>query len=318
MINQTFRNFYKPQWWVELAIPFARSQVARQYSSVRYTPDAPECQLMSEEWDNLILLDACQFDQFERLNTIEGRLESRTSLGSATPEFLTKNFEGTVHHDTVYVTANPMYRTKNLENVFHEVIDVWESEWDDQQKTVRPEKMVEATLDAYEKFPNKRLISHFMQPHYPFIGDSARKIGDHAGFERTYRLVQKEEATRDHSTVWTLLEEGKIDEEAVWKAYDENLEIALPHVERLVTAFDEKTVVTSDHGNLVNERITPFGKPISGHPSETYTDELRKVPWLVIESEARKRIHAEKPQEGTNEESDVIAERLADLGYVDT
>ncbi|WP_255212544.1 LTA synthase family protein [Halorubrum sp. CBA1229] len=273
---------------------------------------------MSEDWDNLILLDACRFDQFERLNTINGDLQTRTSLGSGTPEFLTKNFEGTTHHDTVYITANPMYRTKSLKDVFHEVIDVWGSEWDDQQKTVRPEKMAEATLEAYEEFPGKRIISHFMQPHYPFIGDSAREIGDHAGYEWAYRRVQGEDATRDHSTIWALLDEGKVDVEAVWRAYDENLEIALPHVERLVNTFDEKVVVTSDHGNLVNERITPFGKRVSGHPIETYTDELRKVPWLVISGETRKEIHEEEPQEHTNGDSDVVVDRLADLGYVNT
>jgi len=273
---------------------------------------------MSEDWDNLILLDACRFDQFERLNTIGGDLQTRISLGSATPEFLTKNFDGEIHHDTVYVTANPMYQTKNLKSVFHEVIDVWESGWDDQLKTVQPERMVKATLEAYEEFPSKRIISHFMQPHYPFIGDSAREIGDHAGYELAYRRVQGEDATRDHSTVWTLLDEDKVDVEAVWKAYDENLKIALSHVERLVSTSDKKTVVTSDHGNLVNERITPFGKRVSGHPIGTYTDELRKVPWLVVDSETRKQIHAEEPQEHTNGDSDVVTDRLADLGYVDT
>ena len=273
---------------------------------------------MDEDWDNLVLLDACRFDQFKRLNTIDGKLQVRRSLGSATPEFLTKNFKGTTYHDTVYVTANPMYRTRNLEHVFYEVIDVWESEWDDQLKTVRPEKMAKATLEAHDKFPNKRIISHFMQPHYPFIGDSAREIGDHAGYEWAYRHVQGEDATRDHSTVWTLLDQGDVNREVVWRAYDENLEIVLPHVERLVNTFDGKTVVTSDHGNLVNERITPFGKRVSGHPIETYTDELRKVPWLVIDGENRKQIHAEEPQEHTNGDTDVVADRLADLGYVDT
>jgi len=28
----------------------------------------------------------------------------------------------------------------------------------------------DAAIEAYEQFPNKRLIIHFMQPHGPFIG----------------------------------------------------------------------------------------------------------------------------------------------------
>ena len=318
MLRKILEGFYNPQWWLDSAIPFARSQAAKQYSSFRYTPDAPFCQLMSEDWDNLVILDACRFDQFKRLNTIHGELQARTSLGSATPEVLIKNFEGTTHYDTVYVTANPMYRTKQLENVFHSVIDVWESEWDEQQKTVRPEEMAKATLKAYEEFADKRILSHFMQPHYPFVGESAQDIGDHAGYELAYKRVQGESATRDHSTVWELLDEGKIDEEAVWRAYDENLKIVLPHVQKLIDAFDGKTVVTSDHGNLVNERITPFGKRVSGHPTNTYTDELRKVPWLVVEGKTRKQIHAGEPQRRTSEGSNVVSDRLADLGYMDT
>lgn len=318
MVKNTIDSFYKPGWWLESALPFFQSRIVKWYSFVRYKPTAPKCHLMHEDWDNLILLDACRFDQFESLNTIDGRLETRTSLGSATPEFLKKNFKGESHHDTVYVTANPMYRTKNLENVFYEVIDVWESGWDDQHKTVRPKEMVKATLEAYKEYPDKRLISHFMQPHYPFIGESAQELGEHAGYERTYRQVQGEEALRDHSTVWTLLEEGEVDEKTVWRAYNENLEIALPHVKDLVNEFTEKTVVTSDHGNLVGDRITPFGKPLSGHPTGTYTDELRKVPWLVIEGETRKQIRAGTPQKSVDEESDVVTKRLADLGYAET
>ncbi|WP_246999246.1 hypothetical protein [Halosolutus gelatinilyticus] len=272
---------------------------------------------MNEDWDNLIILDACRYDQFERINTVSGTLEVRTSLGSATPEFLEKNFAGQTYHDTVYVTANPMYRTKGLDNVFHDVFDVWDSNWDEKRRTVSPGAMAEAVLEAYKKYPNKRLIAHFIQPHYPFIGDAANQIGEHAGIEFTYRQVQGESAERDDPTVWELLEAGEVDENLVWKAYDETLEIALEHVEDLVDEFSEKTVVTSDHGNLVGERILPFGGPKYGHPVRIYTDELRKVPWLVIEGEERKEAHSEAPHERLTDTSSEVTDRLADLGYVD-
>lgn len=64
---------------------------------------------MIEDWDNLVLLDACRYDQFERLNTISGVLENRISQGSSTFEFLTENIAGKKSHDTVYVTSNPIY-----------------------------------------------------------------------------------------------------------------------------------------------------------------------------------------------------------------
>ena len=313
LIRRAVSNFYRPSWWIDSLYPY----LVKQYARLQYKPDAPVCHIMAEDWDNLVILDACRYDQFETHNTVDGRLEARTSLGSATHEFLPKNFEGTTHHDTVYVTANPMYRTKDLNDVFHAVVDVWNFAWDDDVNTVRPEAVVEAARDAYESYPNKRLIVHFMQPHYPFIGDSADDIGSHAGFELTYREAKGEVPDHDSQVVWDKLDAGTVSEELVWKAYDENLEVVLPYVEYLVDAFDEKTVLTSDHGNLVRERLTWFGPRESGHPPYTYCDSLRKVPWLVVEADTRKRVRSEQPVDKTVDCSSDVAERLADLGYAE-
>lgn len=317
------KNFYNPFWWKREAIPYLLRDPTRTFLKFRYSPSAPECLLMDEDWDNAIILDACRYDQFKQLNPFGGKLESRTSLGSATPEFLTNNFSGTAHHDTVYVTANPMYRTLDLDDVFFKVVDVWDSNWDEKRQTVIPEDMAEKTLEAYREYPNKRIIAHFMQPHYPFIGDAADQIGDHAGFELTYRQVQGEAAERDHPTIWSLLEDGKLDKDLVWSAYNETLKIALEHVEVLVDKFSEKTVVTSDHGNFVGERMLPFGNPKYGHPVGVYADALRKVPWMVIEGDERKNVESETPVNQTTKEThpdettSVVTDRLADLGYVD-
>jgi hypothetical protein len=296
---------------------FVARELAKEYYRMSYQPSAPRCHIMEEDWDNLVILDACRYDQFVRINTIPGRLEERTSLGSATDEFLQKNFAGTEHHDTVYVTANPMYRTSDLGDVFHEVIDVWETGWDEEQKTVPPEEVTEAALEAYASYPNKRLIAHFMQPHYPFIGDSAQQIADHAGFEYTYRKAADGTPSHDNRTVWNLIESDEIEERPALEAYDENLNVVLPHVRTLVDTFSEKTVVTSDHGNLTGERLVPFGKSRYGHPVNVYTDGLRKVPWLVIDGDSRKDVRAEQPYDDADGDSDVVSERLANLGYTD-
>jgi hypothetical protein len=292
-------------------------EIDTRYSEYTFNSESPMCKIMEEDWDNLILLDACRFDQFEEINTISGKLESKTSLGSATPEFLTKNFKNERYLDTVYVTSNPMYRREELGNVFYDVIDVWDFAWDEEYKTVLPNEMVKATRKAYGDFPHKRIFAHFMQPHYPFIGESAKEIGEHAGQEKTYRRVtgQSQNVDRDDPTVWRLLEEDRIREEEVWKAYNENLRIVLDEIEELIEEFSEKTVITSDHGNLVGERITPFTKPVYGHPSGVYTENLRKVPWLILEGTERKKVHQGELREDTKGESEVVSERLIDLGY---
>ena len=292
------------------------SAVIQRANRLRYGLSGKLTRIMDEDWDDLILLDACRYDQFERLNRITGDLESRISLGSATPEFLAENFRGERHHDTVYVTANPMYQTVDLDGTFHDVVDVWETDWDETRNTVQPSAMAEAALEAHESFPNKRLLVHFMQPHYPFIGETGRRI-EHSGYERTYRKVTTGDASRDAPMVWQRLKRGELDLQTVRTAYDENLELVFPAVERLTSAFDGRTVITSDHGNFLGERITPIGGPMYGHPKHVYVDELRRVPWLVLEGNHRKRLESEPPQGSTDEVSSVVESRLAELGYTD-
>ena len=135
------------------------------------------CDVMAEDWDNLLILDACRFDMFERANTIPGRLESRRSKGSATLEFVRNNFAGERHYDTVYVTGNPFVST-DAGDAFHDLYEVWRTDWDDELGTVRPEPMCEAVLRANEAYPNKRLVGHLMQPHHPFIGPTGRELLD--------------------------------------------------------------------------------------------------------------------------------------------
>jgi len=251
-----------------------------------------------------------------RSGRLSGELEPRISVGSATPEFLERTFAGETCLDTVYVTANPMHRHVGLDDVFHAVIDVWRTEWDEERRTVWPEATAEATRAAREAYPNKRILTHFMQPHYPFLGETGRAIS-HSGIEWTKRLVEDGESSRDDPTVWDLAADGEVDDETVRTAYDESLALTLPHVEELIVTADGRTVVTSDHGNLLGERIAPLDGKRYGHPWDTDVDGLRKVPWLVVEGGDRRRVTTEPPEAKTEVEGDAVRDRLADLGYVD-
>ena len=46
--------------------------------------------VVRENWDTLILLDACRFDDFESVNHIQGELSSRISQGVDSHEFIKK------------------------------------------------------------------------------------------------------------------------------------------------------------------------------------------------------------------------------------
>ena len=273
--------------------------------------------VMDEEWDTLLVLDACRYDMFaDRAEAFAGRLnagtrlESRISLGSTSEEFLQRNFGDGTFHDTVYVNTNPYLPKLGLDDgTFHAVVDLL-SAWDSESGTVRPETVVEAALDARERFPNKRLIVHFMQPHIPFIGKTGREItGD--GWSVN-------DSDRDTRSVWSYLRDGKLDAstDLVWKAYTENLDIALSHVESLLDSISGRTVVSADHGNLVGEQLFPvLSKQRYGHPYGVYTPNLVKVPWFVVDDPPRCEIRTNPPVRSPSRSDATVEKRLRDLGY---
>ena len=240
--------------------------------------------ISDEPWDNLIILDACRYDMFRReyeKGSIPGKLESRISRATCTPDFLKENFGGRDFKDTVYVTSNP-YVERFVKDSFHAVISVWDRGWSERYKTVLPSTMYEYTLKAAKKYPGKRLIVHFMQPHYPFISDMG--FGD-TGIEYLRKSMENEEEGRKEVTVWKIIEKEKIDMKRVWEAYEENLRIALPHVKKLISILPGRNVATSDHGNAVGERFHPLiPLRVYGHPCGFRLDVLKQVPWLIYEN----------------------------------
>lgn len=321
--NELVYNIHKPTFWKDRILPSVigrvdtkiRWQIMPICTKLWYNSEIPECDIMEEDWDNLILLDACRFDQFCDINTVGGELEARISKGSTTSEFLINNFSDNVYEDTVYVTSSPMYRDVDLGVTFHDTIDVWLDHWDEENRTVPPDAMAQATYDAHKKYPNKRILSHFIQPHYPFIGERGDELPDHRGGEKGRKQILGEETDEKLPNIWNMLEDGRTSEEKVWDAYNENLSLVLDEVEDLLERFDEKTVVTSDHGNLVGERLHPLRPPRYGHPRGIYVDELRKVPWLIVEGDERKQITAEHASNGNLGNDQIATDRLKDLGY---
>ncbi|MEA5407682.1 hypothetical protein VB773_08950 [Haloarculaceae archaeon H-GB2-1] len=256
---------------------------------------------MAEDWDNLIILDACRYDTLTELHSLQGRLRPVVSQGGTSKEFFDRNFTEDAYPNTVYVSGNS--HLQRVESRFHDRLrpfkddrdPLWPDRFDDPPDTVLPETMVEWTLDAHEEYPNKRLIAHFMQPHAPFYGDIGEQI-----FTRGPNWYEEVEA-------------GNLSPRDARQAYRETLELALPHVETLVEELPGKTVVTADHGELFGENI--FG--LAGHPGgDIYLSDLVTVPWLEIEGDERKEIVPGTATEGPTEMTDEMRETLRDLGYV--
>ena len=265
--------------------------------------------IFEADWDNLAILDACREDLFESMNTIAGDdYEVRQSRGSATKEFLEANCTHRDLRHTVYVTANPVYHhnRERLNAEFHRVINVWQEDgWDETVKTVLPETVTERALEAQERYPNKRLLVHYLQPHYPFIDTSV-----------TFDKQQIHDDGEEDLSFWHDIVDGELDvsDRELWDLYEKNLERALPHVQKLVSSVDGKTVVTSDHGNMFGERSFPIPDREWGHPEQIHTPELVEIPWLTIKAEQRRHITVGEPADSSGDDQ-TAEDRLAALGY---
>ncbi|WP_262177338.1 hypothetical protein [Haloarcula laminariae] len=284
--------------------------VNQQYDTRVRRPDVDRTRVFEADWDNLLLLDACRFDL--AADVFEADVAARWSGGSNSEEFLEFNLDGYEADDTVWVTANP-HVSKYDDRIF-EVVELWDTHWDEELQTVPPEAVVEATLAAAEQYPEKRLVAHFMQPHYPFIGEIGReRLPSHGSFTGNGIRTNG----RAHEDIWTLLREGEVSREVVAAAYRENLELVLPHAEELVDVLDGRSVISSDHGNVFGREIGPIPMQLFGHPYGFRLDDLIKVPWVEYPADERRSTEAGEITTASAENTEKREQRLRQLGYLE-
>lgn len=301
-------------------LPFTAHATAQKlYANANGYGERDAIRVMDEDWDNLIVLDACRYDLFEEFVYTDAFDSYRhvISIDSNTTPWSIKNFKGGQHGDTVYVNGNPG-TSKTVPDEFHRFIEVWTDRdaHDETTYTIPAEAVTEATLDAVDEYPDKRMIVHYVQPHKPFVPrpDLVYRTSWSAG-ERVG--LDMEEADPDAPEgVWNALREGVVDYDEVWQGYGENLEYVMEDVFELLEVLPGKTVVTSDHGNMLGER-TVTGRTVYGHPGGLRTRTLVEVPWAVVDGDGRKEIRDGGVHSEGSVESDIIEDRLAALGYVD-
>ncbi|MFB6193363.1 MAG: hypothetical protein ABEK00_03860, partial [Candidatus Nanohaloarchaea archaeon] len=120
-------------------------------------------------------------------------------------------------------------------------------------------------LTAEKLFPDKRKIIHFMQPHQPFISDPEAGSG--------FDWLMRDDGGK---SVWNKAMKSEISRERAVKGYKQNLREVEDAIDRLSTGLAGRTIVTSDHGNLLGEN------GLYGHPRGLNARVLREVPWDVI------------------------------------
>lgn len=279
--------------------------------------------VITQDWDNLIILDACRYDVFAETNWFDGHLEKVISRGSTSDEFMLGNFRERELHDTIYVTGNG--NTEKLKDEdFFTIVKTYDRH-EERYRGWMPDHIREVTLETHEEYPNKRLIVHFMQPHTPYIGPKARalrdRLKDEYGFNfKKVDIISGGESTSEGEWAFSQLRDaaraGYLTQEQLYEVYVENLEVVLGEVERLLEELDGKSVLTSDHGELLGSEDRFFLPKTYGHPGHTWTPELRYVPWLEIETGPRREVVSEEPIGSDRVDEEAVQANLEALGYL--
>lgn len=277
------------------------------YSSFgRYNSNPNGQSIFSREWDNLIILDACRYDFFDQQSDLPGELNSRTTLGSCTPEFVEYNFQNRKLHDTVYVTANSWFLKlrDEIDAEVHDLFDLLSSPErkysDPDHNIVLADTITRIAKEANEKYPNKRLIVHYIQPHHPFVGPTGQKHFQ-MGSSSLREVVRNEPAAT---------------QDLVSQAYRENVDHVLSAVTDLLPDLQGRTAITADHGEMLGERHEYIPIREYGHPAGIWSDILTTVPWHVHTNGSRKEIISEPPYSNDDTSTDYeVDERLKMLGY---
>lgn len=175
--------------------------------------------VVEEDWDYLIVLDACRYDFFEKVyqDYLKGDLEKRESKGSSTPEWASKVFQGS--HDIAYFSSNPFINDVGLSlneidwgsscdydwsatNHISDIVDVWHEGWDDELSTVRPEKMNEVVRDNFDKIESaERTVIHYMQPHAPYISNGKGRKTEH--IRKSFEEAKEDGKTEEDSGIFS-------------------------------------------------------------------------------------------------------------------
>lgn len=272
--------------------------------------------ILSKNWDILVILDACRYDYFKQLyskyfhNT---GLQKVISPASNTHEWAKKVLEPHEWKDVVYVSANPFINSKapihglDVRKKFYKIYDAWLHDWDNELQTVLPNVLTERALEITEKYPDKKFIIHYLQPHAPYIRQ--RIVGYSFNFSRDKRkplipsqrirnfldkflmyytprpllkLYWKYQLWRGARVGGEIVAFAKLSLNEWREAYTDNLKLALASVVKLLRKNPnwETAIITADHGELLGERFW-FGRKI-GHPAYHRYPELIEVPWLEV------------------------------------
>lgn len=212
----------------------------------------------SEDKYALIILDACRYDSLNQYINIE--VERLQSDVPNTHTWIKTYWQD--YYDATYISPVPWVSNREIEHDnagtyngslhFDEVIESWNYSWCDDLGTVRPDHLAE---DANNNIDDKMII-HFIQPHFPHIGEPS---------------LGKE----DMETLEEFHQQDEISDGYLQRSYQANLDkVWKEGVQQLNILNDEnrRVVITADHGEVLGEDDQ------YGHNS--FHNKVINVPWI--------------------------------------
>ena len=259
--------------------------------------------VLDQDWDNLVILDACRYDIFAEEITqfgLKGNLQKIESRAPTTSDWVRTNFQDRTLTDIVCVSNNPWYEQLSGLNLnFHAYYPTYAGNSGDYEETLdNLQDLVEEAANAYK---DKRLLIHIGLPHEPYIGETAQ---EHPMLKRANSPAEAAKKI-DHESPDNIIEE----------AYRENLGFGIEIAEGLCDHLSGKTVISSDHGELLGERYPTMPFKQYGHHG-ILVPELLYVPWFVCEYDTRREIYSEEPVKRVKETpQEDLNEQLEYMGY---
>jgi hypothetical protein len=257
--------------------------------------------LLDEKEFLLIILDACRYDIFKQEygSHFSGEFSKTYSTNTYTMQYLVNTWTDT--YDITYVAGGPVISDQNFEisewgyrptEHFEKVVDVWNRDYGKELGVTPPEKVTEAAMNE----DSPRMVVHYFQPHAPYIGEKRLR-------EETSR--ERDESLKD---IYGRIDSGEISQEDLRGAYVSNLRRVIEAVKPLVDSVNGKSIITSDHGELLGEdkRFMHGGVP---HKN------LCELPWLTVE-DTKGDYGSPDIETPENGQSKQVEEQLKDLGYL--
>lgn len=283
-------KIYRAQKWV-------LQKVTRAWN-----PPNQHEKLQSEDWDALIILDACRLDTLKAVTNWP--ISACYSPGSATADWLESCKESEVLKDTYIATANPNYASFQFDS--EQIEHVWEEQWDDALGNVPPEPV----LDAANRFIQEGklpTVAHILPPHGPYIAELGGKWFPTFPELDVWRRNPSEDREHDKISPQVAMATGQVDMTKAIEAYRASVESTWNSIKPYISKWAEeglKIVVTADHGET-------FGRfrdwKLYGHPNKLRIKPLVEVPWVVFPGTT--------VFEGDGTET--TEEKLEALGYID-